>query len=145
MPSKSKNSAAPTKPARAKRGASVGRPMKAATLAEARRWASEYQVIVAQEDGHWYGRGLELPQVMGDGPTAERCIEATREALATAVGYLLETGRRPPTPARERQRTTQVNVRFTAEEKALLEAASRRKGFQSLSEFIRTAAVEATT
>lgn len=113
-------------------------------MAEAERLAAQYQVIVAEHDGQWFGRGLELPHVMADGPTPAQCIEATREALAVAIGYLLDQGRRPPSPAREGTRTTQVNVRFTAEEKVLLEAASRRKGFQSLSEFIRTAAVDAT-
>jgi uncharacterized protein (DUF1778 family) len=38
----------------------------------------------------------------------------------------------------------QVNVRVTAEEKALLEATARRKGYSGLSDFIRAAALEST-
>jgi predicted RNase H-like HicB family nuclease len=104
---------------------------------------SDYQIIVECEDGHWYGRGLELPHVYGDGETAEQCIDSTREALAAAVAYLLEAGQVPPTPARHGKRTTQVNVRLTADEKAILENTARRKGFEGLSDFLRAAAMEA--
>ena len=80
--------------------------------------------------------------MFGDGKTANQCIDSTREALAGAVAYLLEEGQRPPTPAREGNRTTQVNIRLTAEERALLETTSRRKGFSRLSDFVRAAAME---
>ncbi len=85
---------------------------------------------------------MELPHVFGDGPTVERCVEETREALIGAVALLLEEGSRPPAPARENTRTQQVNVRLTAEEKILLESTSKRKGFNGLSDFIRAAALE---
>jgi predicted RNase H-like HicB family nuclease len=103
----------------------------------------EYQVILNCEEGHWYGRGLELPHVYGDGETPERCIASTREALTAAVAYMLEQGQAPPTPAKQGKRTTQVNVRLTAEEKVILEGTARRKGFEGLSDFIRAAAMEA--
>jgi len=106
---------------------------------------SEYQIIVECEDGHWYGRGLELPHVYGDGPTAAACIDNTREALASAVAYVLEQGQAPPSPAKHGKRTTQVNVRLTAEEKAILEGTARRKGFEGLSDFLRAAAMEAVS
>jgi len=35
-----------------------------------------------------------------------------------------------------------VNVRLTAQEKAVLESTARRKGFHGLSDFIRTVALE---
>jgi uncharacterized protein (DUF1778 family) len=57
------------------------------------------------------------------------------------VAYLLEEGQRPPTSAREGTRTAQVNVRLTAEEKVLLEATAKRKGFSGLSDFVRAAAI----
>ena len=69
-------------------------------------------------------------------------IADTREALAGAVAYMIETAQRPPSPAREGRRTEQVNVRLTAEEKLVLETTARRKGFQGLSDFIRNAALE---
>ncbi len=120
----------------------VDRPFDPEVLAKAKRTAAQYQVIVSFEDGQWFGRGLELPHVCGDGKTVTQCVENTREALTGAVAYLLETGQKAPTPARAGTRTTQVNVRLTAEEKVLLETASRRKGFSGLSDFIRAAAIE---
>lgn len=113
--------------------------------AEAKRLAAAYQIILQFEDGEWYGRGLELPNVFGDGKTPEACVDDTREALAGAVALLLEQGQRPPAPATTGQRTEQVNVRLTAEEKVLLEASAKRKGFTGLSDFVRAAAIEATT
>jgi predicted RNase H-like HicB family nuclease len=120
----------------------IDRPFDADLLARARLVADSYQVILSMEDGHWYGRGLELPHVFGDGPTVERCVEETRQALTGAVALLLEEGSRVPAPARENTRTHQVNVRLTAEEKILLETSSKRKGFNGLSDFIRAAALE---
>jgi predicted RNase H-like HicB family nuclease len=103
---------------------------------------SSYQIIVEHEDGQWYGRGLELPHVYGDGVTPAACIESTRKALAATVAYMLEKGQAPPTPAKQGKRTAQVNVRLTAEEKAILESTAHRKGFEGLSDFLRAAALE---
>lgn len=131
--------------AKSKKSAGLKRPVDRHTLAEARAIAATYQVILAEEDGEWAGRGLELPHVFGDGATADACIKDTREAFALAVAHLLEQGKRPPTAAREGSRTMQVNVRLTAEEKALLESVARRKGYQGMSDFIRAAALESAT
>ena len=120
----------------------VDRPFDPEVLAKAKKTAAQYQVIVSFEDGQWFGRGLELPNVCGDGKTVSRCVENTREALTGAVAYLLETGQKPPTPARAGTRTRQVNVRLTAEEKLLLETVAKRKGFNGLSDFVRAAAIE---
>jgi predicted RNase H-like HicB family nuclease len=121
----------------------VDRPFAPKVLAEAQKIAEQYQLILSHEDDAWYGRGLELPHVLGDGRTSAECISGTREALVGAVAYLLEQGQRPPTPAREGTRTEQVNVRLTAEEKVVLETTARRKGFKGLSDFIRAAALDA--
>jgi predicted RNase H-like HicB family nuclease len=121
----------------------LDRPFAADTLKAARSIVGDYQIILECEDGHWYGRGLELPHVYGDGETSAACIAATREALTAAAAYLLEQGQAPPSPAKQGKRTTQVNVRLTAEEKAILEGTARRKGFEGLSDFLRAAALEA--
>jgi predicted RNase H-like HicB family nuclease len=120
----------------------IDRPFDVHTMAKAVKVAQQYQVILAFEDGHWYGRGLELPNIYGDGKTVNQCVENTREAFCGWVAYLLEEGQRPPTPAREGTRTAQVNVRLTSEEKVLLEATAKRKGFSGLSDFVRAAAIE---
>jgi len=65
-----------------------------------------------------------------------------RDALAVAVGYMIEEGQKPPAPAQAGTRTKQVNVRLTAEEKVLLETTAKQKGFQGLSDFVRAAALE---
>jgi predicted RNase H-like HicB family nuclease len=87
---------------------------------------------------------LELPHVFADGDTADACVTATREAMAAAVAYLLEQGQSPPPAARSARRTQQVNVRLTAEEKSMIEATARNKGFSGLSDYLRAAALEAT-
>ena len=122
--------------------AAIDRPFSAQVLKEAKRIAAEYQVIVNCEDGHWFGRGLELSHVFGDGKTADRCIKNTQEALCGAVACMLELGQKPPAPAREGTRTQQVNVRLTVEEKTVLESTAKRKGFKGLSDFLRAAALE---
>jgi predicted RNase H-like HicB family nuclease len=121
----------------------IDRPFSAQVLKEARRIAAEYQIIVHCEAGHWYGRSLELPHVFGDGKTVEQCIQDAQEALCGAVACMLEQGQMPPAPAREGTRTQQVNVRLTAEEKAVLETTAKHKGFKGLSDFLRAAALDA--
>lgn len=134
MSAKSRNSSARKRTeAGAKRG----------VAAEAIRLAEEYETILASEDGRWYGRGLELPYVFGEGQTPAECIEDTRAALAATIAHLWGQGEKPPAPSREGKRNVQVNIRLTSQEKALLESVARRKGFEGLSEFFRTAALEA--
>ena len=120
----------------------IDRPLSPQVLQEAKRVAAAYQIIVHCEAGHWYGRSLELPRVFGDGKTVDHCIQDTQEALCGTVAHMLEHGRQPPAPAREGTRTQQVNVRLTADEKAVLETTAKRKGFKGLSDFLRAAALD---
>ena len=83
-----------------------------------------------------------MPNVFGDGKTVNECMKDTREALCGAVALMVEQGQRAPAPSRMGRRTAQVNVRLTAEEKALLESTAQRKGYSGLSDFIRAAAIE---
>lgn len=112
-------------------------------LRRAAELSKQYQVILELDDGQWFGRGLELPGAMGDGKTPDKCVAATREAMISAVASMLEEGERPPAPASSGLRAMQVNVRLTAEEKALLESAAHNRGFNGLSDFIRFVALEA--
>src|SRR5436190_16718565 len=91
-----------------KRNASSGlsRPFAADVLEHAQAIVANYQIILTSEDGEWFGRGLELPHVFGDGLTPARCIDSTREALTAAVAYILEQGQTPPAPAKQGKRTT---------------------------------------
>jgi predicted RNase H-like HicB family nuclease len=134
MPVKSKTKAKPT----VKRGKFDPAIGKAAT-----KTASENHIILSREDGEWYGRGLELPNVFGDGTTADECVESTREALSATVAFLLESGKTPPAPAQQGLRTQQVNVRLTAEEKVLLESPAHSRAFTGLSDFIQAVVIDA--
>jgi predicted RNase H-like HicB family nuclease len=122
----------------------IDRPFSPDILKQARALARKYQVVLAFEYGEWYGRGLELSHVYADGKTPGQCVAKTRDALVSAVATLIERGEKPPAPAQSGQRTTQVNVRLTADEKSLLEATARSKGFHGLSDFIRAAALQSS-
>ena len=124
--------------------AKIDRPFAATVLKRAKAIASRYQVIVWFEDGEYFGRGLELPGVMADGKTAAACFAATQEAMQFAVATLLEAGQTPPPSASEGQRTEQVNIRVSAEEKLQLESAAKQRGYRGLADFFRAAALAIT-
>jgi predicted RNase H-like HicB family nuclease len=119
----------------------LDQPFDAEILRRAREIADSYQIIIQSEDGEYYGRGLEMPYVMNDGKTPDQCVNATREALAVAVAYLLESGKAPPPPASEQTRSEQINIRVTTEEKLLLEEAARSRGFRGISDYVRSASL----
>jgi predicted RNase H-like HicB family nuclease len=115
----------------------IRRPFDPKLLARARRIAATYQVVMWSEDGEYFGRGVELPMTFGDGPTADECMQKTREALAVTVAYMLEQGETPPAPATEAGRTEQINLRVTAEEKLRLETLAAQRGFKGVADYLR--------
>ncbi len=119
--------------------ADMKKPFAKKVEAEAKRFAEAYDMVLRVEDGEWYGHALEYPEAMGDGKTPAACIKATRAALVAAVATMIEAGQRPPAPARKGVRDQQVNIRLTSEEKVLMETSASNKGFQGLSDFLRTA------
>ena len=119
----------------------VDRPFDPAILRRAREIAKNYQVIIEQGDGEYYGRGLELPNAHEDARTPDKCIQKTREMFVTVVATMLEEGEIPPPPASEGKRTEQVNVRLSVDEKLILESSARRYGFSGLSDYIRALAL----
>ena len=121
-----------------RRSRALDRPFDKSVLAKAKAIADQCKIIVEFEDGDWYGHALEYPEAMGDGKTPQAAVADTRGALVAVVAYMLEEGQKPPASAREGQRSVQVNVRLTPEEKALLESKAKAKGCRGLSDFIRT-------
>ncbi len=111
------------------------------SFATAKKIAEKYEVILSFEDGECYGRGLEMPNVYGDGKTPNECIKSTREALIASIAHLLEQGEVVPAPASQGKRTEQVNIRLTPEEKVILGASAKAKGFHSLADFFRAKAM----
>ena len=110
---------------------------------QARQIANEYKLLLEPDRERGYiGSSLEFPTVLSTGATANECVESTREALAVAVATILEAGRNPPAPACEQRRQVQVNIRLTDDEKLLLQEAARRCGFNGLSDFVRSVALE---
>ena len=69
--------------------------------ADAQRIVAQYQVTLWQEDDRWFGHGLEMPHVYGDGATVAECVASTLEGLVVATAHMIELGDRPPAPARE--------------------------------------------
>lgn len=116
----------------------LNRPFAAGVLREARRIADGYRILLSREPQvGYFGRGVEMPLVMADGPTPDVCVRAVRDALVAAVATLLEQGERPPPPSGTGGRAAQVNIRLSAEEKLALEESARQAGFRGLSDYVR--------
>jgi predicted RNase H-like HicB family nuclease len=121
----------------------VDGPFDPAIARRARQIAECYRLVLEPDpDVGFIGRGLEMPTVFADGPTADQCVRATREALTAAVATMLEMGLRPPAPAVKGARQAQINVRLTAEEKLILEDSARRAGFRGVSDFVRAGVLD---
>src|SRR4051812_44177581 len=114
----------------------LDRPYDKALWEKAKALAGQYKIVLEFEEGDWYGWGLELPTAFGDGKTVQAAVADTRAALTLAVAYMMEKRQTPPAPAREGNRSVQVNVRLSPEEKAILESKAKAKGFRGLSDFI---------
>ena len=118
------------------------RPFDPKTLRDAGRIVDGYRVILErnEENGLYYGRGIEYPYLLGHGRTPVAAYEMARNGLIAAVATDLERGERPPAPA-DQARSQQINLRVSATEKLQLEDPARRKGFRSVSDYVRTAAL----
>jgi predicted RNase H-like HicB family nuclease len=121
----------------------IDRPFEPKILKRAQEMSSRYQVVLQFEDGEYFGRCLEMPLIMGDGKTADACVENVRQALAATLAYMLEEGQTPPSPAAEQTRNQQVNIRLTGAEREILEQTAHRKGFRGISDYMRHAALVA--
>jgi predicted RNase H-like HicB family nuclease len=119
----------------------LNKPFNRDVMTDARRIAEKYEVILVSEGGTWFGKGLEMPHVFGEGKTPDECVENTRKALIAAVAHMIEQGEIVPAPSSEGKRSAQVNIRLTQEEKIILSASARAKGFQGLADFIRARAL----
>ncbi len=128
-----------------KKSKKLNKPFSTAVLNRAKKIADKYEIIISVEDGVYFGKGVEMPYVFGDGKTCEECINNTREALASAVAYLIEKNENVPFPATQGKKDTQVNIRLNAEEKAILSAAAAAKGYRGLGDFIRSTVLQHQT
>ena len=110
-------------------------------LRRAREIAEKYQIIIHFSDGDYFGRVLELVNVINDGKTPAACIENAIDIATTAVACMLEKGQVPPVPASmaDERRDQQVNVRLSNFERLLLEDTARTRGYRGISDFMRAA------
>jgi len=130
-------------PGNGKKVTDPAKPFRPAILQEAREIASGYKLTLEKSERLGYiGSSVELPMVFADGDTPDKCFQATQEALSVAVATMLEAGQTPPQPAAFMKRTTQVNIRLTHEEKAMIAAAAAKAGFKGLADFIRTTVLD---
>lgn len=120
--------------------AALDRPFDPAILARAREIARRYRIVLENCDNEctYLGTSLEMPGVFADGETPDKCVEEVREALTFAVAHLIEMGETPPAPADEQVRNKQVNIRLTEAEQARLREAAKARGFNDISDYIRS-------
>ena len=122
---------------------SVECPFDPKVLSQARSIVGDYRLVLEpDEELGLIGSAIELPTVFADAKTPDACVKATREALTVAVATLLELGKRPPSG--RHQRTQQVNIRLTPDERLVLEEEASRLGFKGVSDFVRAAALNRT-
>ena len=120
------------------------KPFEKSILAKAKKIAETYSMTLQPHPGLGFvGASIELPMVFADGKTVEQCYSNTREAITVAIATMIEYGQSPPSPASEKNRNLQMNIRLTAEEKTKLTRASRNLGFKGVSDFVRYAALKA--
>jgi predicted RNase H-like HicB family nuclease len=117
----------------------LDRPFPPQVAAQARQAAARYRIVVwfDDEEQEFYGRGVEIPLAMGDGMTADECVRAVRQAMTAVVSLMLERGQRPPTPLSQANRTEQINIRLTRQERYLVEQAAKAGGHRGVSDYVR--------
>ncbi|MHB1156315.1 MAG: type II toxin-antitoxin system HicB family antitoxin [Phycisphaerales bacterium] len=121
----------------------IDRPFAPEILRQAKELAEKYRIVLSWEDREYYGAALEMPLVMADGKTPDECVTNTREAIVAVLAFMLEEGEEVPAGGGELKREEQVNVRLTMPEKLQIENASRREGFRGVSDFVRSASIQA--
>lgn len=120
---------------------SLDQPFSATVWRRATEVAGKYGMLVGASDNRFFAKCVEMPGIVVFGKTAEDAIEALHEPLTIAIASLLEADRKVPAPMVEGKRESQVNVKLTAEERVVVEAAAKREGFTGLSDFFRHAAL----
>lgn len=121
----------------------VLKPFKTSILRQAKKIVADYRIILERNDRLGYiGSSVEIPTVFADGETPDKCYRATQEALMVAVATMVESGQKPPAPSSSGNRTVQVNIRLTAQEKLLLANEAVKLGFKGISDFIRSSALQ---
>jgi hypothetical protein len=83
--------------------------------------------------------GVELPNALGFGETADEVIAEVRGNMEALIIYMIERGETPPLMGKP-QRTEQINLRLTQMERETIESLARASG-QGVSDYIRAVAI----
>src|SRR5665213_663864 len=111
-------------------------PFDRKILSKAKRAVEEYRFAFWREDGRYVGQCVEM-DTLGIGDTVEDCIAEAKILAITGLAYMLESGKRPPLPARNQTRNVQVNIRLSLDEKRAIEEAASKGGFRGISDYLR--------
>ena len=121
----------------------LDRPFKKTVWQQAQNAVEDYQIVIQRGgDLGYIGTSIEMPTVLAEGKTPDKCLKATQEALIITASTMIECGKMPLQGSILAKRNIQVNVRLTPKEKLLLKSASSSRGFNGLSDFIRTSVFE---
>lgn len=120
----------------------VEKPFDAKHLKAAKAAVEDYEIVLHHEEGEWVARGVELYTCIGSGATPDAAVKDCREVMVAHLAFMAEDGDPFPATMREVKRTEQVNLRMTMREKTILERMSVASGFRSMSDFIRSAALD---
>jgi hypothetical protein len=141
--SESKTRSAKTRPDSRDFGVVVDTQRDPELIRQAHSITDEYRIILDEvSPGRFVGTASEMPRITGEGGTPDECVAETRRLLAGAAAIMLKAGQNPPRSAKARSRGEQLNVRLTAQEKLLLEDAAQSLGFRSVSDLVRTRALQ---
>jgi predicted RNase H-like HicB family nuclease len=112
------------------------KPFDGKTLSKARRAVEDYRFAFWREEGRYVGQCVEM-DTLGIGDTVEDCIAEAKVLAITGLAHMLESGKRPPLPARNQPRNIQVNIQLSLDEKRAIEEAASKGGFRGISDYLR--------
>jgi len=115
---------------------------KESISSKAKKIAKNYKITIEQNkessNSGFIGSSVELPSISVKSTTVEKCYIDTKKALNVAILKILESNRKPQGRNRTDKRTKQVNIRFTLDEKALLNSFASNIGLKdNLSTLLR--------
>ena len=109
---------------------------------KAERLSRSYRVFIDPDpDGGFLGSSEDFQRVFAEGNTPQACFDATQTLIAVSIATMLANDQRIPEPIGNGKRDRQINFRVSGEEKARMEAARKRRGFEGMGDFVRTAAL----
>ena len=109
---------------------------------KAEHLSKRYRVSIDSDpDGGFLGSSQDFQRIFAEGKTPQACFSAAQTLIAVSIATMLANDQRIPEPIGSGKRDRQINFRVSGEEKARMEAARKRRGFEGMGDFVRTAAL----